>query len=263
MLESVILYTLVGSVAGTIAGLLGIGGGFIIVPALLFVFHNQRFAPDLAAHLAIGTSLATIVPTSLSSLMAHHRRGAVRWPVFWLLTPGIIAGALTGSMVASLLQGRILHTVFGLFASLAATQMIMNRPPAPHRQLLRRTGMIAAGSFIGAISGITGIGGGSLTVPFLLWCNVGVREAVGTSAACGFPIAVSGTLGFIAGGWHQSNLPAWSTGSVYWPAVLAIAVASVAFAQLGARLAHRIPTMLLKRIFAVFLVLMSIKLIFG
>ena len=123
--------------------------------------------------------------------------------------------------------------------------------------------MIGAGSFIGAVSGITGIGGGSLTVPFLLWCNVGVRQAVATSAACGFPIAVSGTLGFVASGWHDSGLPAWSTGSVYWPAVLVIAAASVTFAQLGARLAHRLPVKLLKRIFAGFLVFMSIKLLAG
>ncbi|MDA8362993.1 MAG: sulfite exporter TauE/SafE family protein [Gammaproteobacteria bacterium] len=263
MLEIAVIYVLVGTAAGTIAGLLGIGGGFIIVPALLFVFHNQGFAPDLAAHMAIGTSLATIVPTSLSSLLAHHRRGAVQWPVFRLLAPGIILGALAGSMVAGMLHGRVLHAVFGLFASIAAVQLILNRPPAPHRQLPHRLGMIGAGSFIGAVSGITGIGGGSLTVPFLLWCNVGVRQAVATSAACGFPIAVSGTLGFVASGWHDSGLPAWSTGSVYWPAVLVIAAASVTFAQLGARLAHRLPVKLLKRIFAGFLVFMSIKLLAG
>ena len=263
MLQIAIVYALVGAAAGTIAGLLGVGGGFVIVPALLFVFHNQGFAPDLAAHLAIGTSLATIVPTSLSSLLAHHRRGAVQWPVFRLLIPGIILGALIGSTVANELHGRILHAVFGLFASIAAVQLILNRPPAPHRRLPGQVGMVGAGSFIGAVSGITGIGGGSLTVPFLLWCNVSMRQAVATSAACGFPIAVSGTLGFVASGWHASGLPAWSTGSVYWPAVLAIASASVVFAQLGARLAHLLPVRLLKRIFAAFLVVMSVKLILG
>ncbi len=263
MLQIVTIYVLVGAAAGSIAGLLGVGGGFIIVPALIFVFHNQGFAPDLAAHLAIGTSLATIVPTSLSSLLAHHRRRAVQWPVFRLLAPGIIFGALVGSTVANVLPGRILHAVFGLFALIAAIQLVLNRPPAPHCRLPGRLGMVGAGSFIGAVSGITGIGGGSLTVPFLLWCNIEVRQAVATSAACGFPIAVSGTLGFMASGWHDSGLPAWSTGQVYWPAVLAIAAASVLFAQFGARLAHLLPVKLLKRFFAVFLVVMSVKLLLG
>lgn len=263
MLQIVTIYVLVGAAAGTIAGLLGVGGGFIIVPALIFLFHNQGFTPDLAAHLAIGTSLATIVPTSLSSLLAHHRRRAVQWPIFRLLAPGIIVGALVGSTVANMLPGKILHAVFGLFALIAAAQMVLNRSPAPHCRLPGRLGMVGAGSFIGAVSGITGIGGGSLTVPFLLWCNVEVRQAVATSAACGFPIAVSGTLGFMANGWHDSGLPAWSTGQVYWPAVLAIAAASVLFAQFGARLAHLLPVKLLKRFFAVFLIVMSVKLLLG
>ena len=263
VLQIASIYILVGAAAGTVAGLLGIGGGFIIVPALLLVFHREAIAPDLAAHLAIGTSLATIVPTSLSSLLAHHRRGAVRWPVFRLLAPGIIAGALSGSMLAGMLAGRMLHAIFAVFACVAAAQMISSRKPSAHRELPNRTGMVGAGWIIGTISGITGIGGGSLTVPFLLWCNVEIRQAVATSAACGFPIAVSGTLGFVAGGWHSSGLPAWSTGSVYWPAVLAIAVTSVMFAQVGARLAHWLPVKLLKRLFATFLVVMSIKLLAG
>ncbi|MHB8346355.1 MAG: sulfite exporter TauE/SafE family protein [Acidiferrobacterales bacterium] len=263
MLQIAIVYALVGASAGTIAGLLGVGGGFIIVPALIFIFHKQGFAPDMAAHLAIGTSLATIVPTALSSLLAHHRRRAVDWPVFRLLVPGIVIGALVGATVANQLHGRILHAIFGMFAFIAAVQMTLNRSPSAHRRLPGRAGMIGVGSFIGGVSGMTGIGGGSLTVPFLLWCNADVRRAVATSAACGFPIAVSGTLGFMVNGWHDAGLPAWSTGPVYWPAVLAIAAASVLFAQFGAWLAHRLPVKLLKRIFAAFLTVMSVKLLLG
>ncbi len=262
-MDTITLYLLLGAFAGVFAGLLGIGGGLVIVPALIFLFRSQGFAPGVVVHLAIGTSLATIVPTSLSSMVAHQRRRAVQWPVFWLLTPGIITGTFLGAAIADALPGRLLRTLFGLFALAVAVQLALNRTPAPHRRLPGRAGMVAAGSVIGAVSGVVGLGGGSLTVPFLVWCNVNVRQAVATSAACGFPIAVSGTLGFVASGWGKSGLPSFATGHVYWPAVAGIAVASVLLAPLGARLAHTLPVKLLKRSFAVFLAAVSLKMLLG
>lgn len=262
-MEIFALYLLLGAFAGTFAGLLGIGGGLIIVPTLIYLFRSQGFAPEVVVHLAVGTALATIVPTSLSSMLAHHRRGAVRWPVFWLLTPGIIIGVLLGAAIAGALPSRILRSFFGVFALAVATQLALNRTPSPHRQLPGRAGMFGAGSIIGAVSGIVGLGGGSLTVPFLVWCNVNAREAVATSAACGFPIAVFGTIGFVASGWEKSGLPHLATGHVYWPAVIGVALASVLFAPLGARLAHTLPIKLLKRLFALFLAVISVKLLLG
>ena len=262
-MEIFALYMLLGAIAGTFAGLLGIGGGLIIVPTLIFLFRSQGISPDVVVHLAVGTTLATIVPTSLSSMLAHNRRHAVQWTVFWLLTPGIIIGVLLGAAIANELPSRVLRSIFGVFALAVAAQLALNRTPAPHRQLPQRAAMFGAGSIIGAVSGVVGLGGGSLTVPFLVWCNVNVRNAVATSAACGFPIAVFGTLGFVASGWGQTGLPHLATGHVYWPAVVGVASASVLFAPLGARLAHTLPVKLLKRLFALFLAAIGVKLLLG
>jgi hypothetical protein len=254
-------YLLLGSVAGMLAGLLGVGGGLVIVPVLAWLFHLAGMPPEVVMHMAIGTSLATIVPTSLSSVWAHHRLGAVLWGAVARLAPGIVLGAALGATLADLLPGESLRLTFGLFELAVAVQMGLNLRPAPHRVLPAKWGMWGAGSAIGLVSALVGIGGGTMTVPFLQWCNVAMRQAVATSAACGLPIAIAGATGFIVTGWNAPALPAWSSGYLYWPAFTGIAVASVLVAPLGARLAHRLPTAVLKRFFALFLLFLGLHML--
>ncbi len=257
-MDSFLLYPLAGALVGVIAGLFGVGGGLVIVPLLVFIFHSQGMAPALMMHLAIGTSLATIMVTSLSSVRAHHRHGAVLWPVFRRLAPGIVAGTLLGAYIVDQLPNTTLRIIFGVFALLVAAQMGFGVKAAPHRRLPGWAGMSIAGAIIGKVSAIIGIGGGTLTVPFLAWCNVGMRQAVATSAACGLPIAVAGTIGFVIAGWNAAPLPAWSTGYIYWPAFAGIAAASAVFAPLGAKLAHTLPAEKLKRYFALLLAFLGV-----
>ncbi len=257
------IYLTLGGLAGVLAGLLGVGGGLVIVPTLAWIFARAGMFEGILMHLAIGTSLATIVVTSLSSVRAHHRRGAVDWGVVARLTPGILAGAALGVLVADLLPSAVLRMFFGLFALAVAVQMGLRVQPAAHRGLLGRLGMAVAGAFIGSVSAVVGIGGGSLTVPLLLWCNVPVRRAVATSSACGLPIALAGAAGFMLAGRGAVGLPAGSSGYVYWPAFAGIVSASVLFAPLGARLAHGLPTVLLQRIFAAFLAVVGLRMVIG
>ena len=252
-----------GAFAGTLAGLLGIGGGIIIVPVLALVFTHQGVDPAVIMHVAIGTSLATIVTTSLSSIRAHQRRGAILWPVFALITPGILLGGFAGAAIAHHLSGEVLRYAFAVFMLLVATQMALARPPKPHRRLPGRTGMLVAGGVIGTVSSLMGVGGGSMSVPFLAWCNVALRNAVATSAAIGLPIALSGTVGYVVSGWDAAARPPWSVGFVNLPAFLGIVVASTLFAPLGARLAHTIDERLLKRIFAGFLAILGLRMLLG
>ncbi len=253
MLSALAIYLGVGVVAGILAGLLGVGGGLVIVPALVIAFSLQGMPETVMMHLAVGTSLATIVFTSIASIRAHHKRGAVLWPVFASLTPGIVLGALLGAAIAGLLPGDELRLLFGMFALSVALQMGLDLKPSPHRQLPGAPGMGLAGALIGTVSAVVGIGGGSMTVPFLTWCNIAVRQAVATSAACGLPIAVAGAAGFMVTGWQAADLPEYSSGYLYWPALLGITAASTLSAGLGARLAHSLPASTLKRVFAVFL----------
>lgn len=262
-METLLLYLATGAVAGVLAGLLGVGGGLIIVPALVFIFATQGVPDAIAMHMALGTSLATIVMTSISSVHAHHKRGAVLWQIVWRLTPGIVMGTLMGAMLADMLSSGTLKRIFGIFALLVALRMGLGAKPAPHRRLPGRSGMGLAGGIIGGVSAIVGIGGGSLTVPFLTWRKVGVHNAVATSSACGLPIALAGSLGFIITGWNETALPAYSSGYIYWPAMAGIATASVLFAPLGARLAHALPADTLKKFFAIFLALLGARMLVG
>lgn len=258
-----LVYLLTGGVAGLFAGLLGVGGGLIIVPALVWVFQRHGFDTAVIVHLAVGTSLATIVITSLSSIRAHHRRGAVRWPLVARLAPGIVAGAWLGAAVADLLPTLWLQRVFALFVIVIGLQMLLGARADAHRELPGRFGMSVAGTLIGMISAIVGIGGGSLTVPFLNWCSVNMRNAVATSAACGLPIAVAGSIGFAVAGWGDPALPRGSSGFVYWPAFAAISVASFLLAPVGARLAHSLPLPALRRVFAALLLGVGAKMLAG
>ena len=258
-----LVYLLVGTASGVLAGLFGVGGGTIIVPALLLCFQWQGVAPELQTHMAIGTSLATIFITSTSSTYSHHRVGAVRWPVALWLTPGIAAGVWGGAYVAAQMQGLQLQKLFGLFAWLVAAQMWFGWQPRGHSQVPGKGGLTLAGIVIGGVSALFGIGGGSLTVPFLCWCKVRMQEAVATAAACGFPLAFFGALGYVYQGWSQPDLPPYALGYVYFPAMLGVGLASMPCARLGAKLAHHWPAATLKRVFAGFMIFIGGVLVVG
>jgi hypothetical protein len=260
--ESLIVYLVVGAVAGLLAGLLGIGGGLIIVPALVYALGAAQVPAESLMHFAVATSLATIIFTSISSAGAHHRRRAVLWRETGYLAAGIVAGAGTGALAASYLSTDALRLFFGIFECLVAVQLLYGLTPAARGAPPGRATLAGAGGVIGSLSTILGIGGGVLTVPFLIWCGIDMRRAVATSSACGVPIAVAGTGAMIVAGLGGEGLPAGATGYVYWPAALAIALASVIFAPLGAHLAHTLPLGLLRRLFAILLVLVGVRMLF-
>ncbi len=262
-MESLLIYLTVGAGAGLLAGLLGVGGGIIVVPALVFTFEHLQFPDGVVMHLAVGTSLATIVVTALASIRAHHKRGAVNWRVVGQLTPGIVIGAVIGAGVADILSGNTLRLCFGLFAMLLGLNLVLTTQPKPHRNLPGTPGQTVAGLIIGSISALVGIGGGSMSVPYMIWHNVDVRRAVATSAACGFPIAVAGALGFVVTGWNDLLLPAGSSGYVYWPAAFGMGLSSILVAGLGAKIAHTIPPLVLRRLFGVLLISLGTRMVWG
>lgn len=257
------LYLGLGLVSGFVAGLLGVGGGLIMVPVLSWAFLRQGFAPEYNIHLALATSLAVIVPTAISSLRAHHAHGAVDWDTVRRITPGILLGTLGGSLLALWLPDSGLKIFFTLFLFYAATQMLLGFRPPSTRRLPGWTGMTAAGGVIGLVSSWVGIGGGTLTVPFLIWHNKGLRQAIGTSAAVGLPIAVAGSLGYAVSGSLASGLPRFSLGFIHLPALAGIALGAWLTAPFGARAAHRWPVPLLKRIFAGLLYLLGVRMTYG
>lgn len=244
---------LLGAAVGFSAGLLGIGGGMLLVPFITLLLTARGFPAAHIVHMAIATSLATICFTSISSVRAHHKRGAVLWKVVKLLTPGILVGSWIGPMIGAHLASSVLALLFAVFVGFSATQMLLDRKPKPHRDLPGPAGMTAAGGTIGVLSGLVGAGGGFISVPFMTWCNVRIHNAVATSAALGFPIAFAGTLSNVYHGWNAPDLPAGSFGFVYLPALVVVSLASVVTAPLGARTAHALDVRSLKRVFAVLL----------
>lgn len=254
----------VGLLAGFLAGLLGIGGGVVIVPLLSLVFEAQGVAHDRVLPLALGTSLATILLTSISSARAHHLRGAVNWEALKRLVPGILVGAGAGSLIAPLIPVFGLRLFFACFLVFVAVQMALPKKAtdAPSKPLTLAW-WVLGGLSIGIVSSLVGIGGGTLTVPFLMLAGVAAPIAVGTSAAAGFPIALASTIGYVVGGLKVPDLPPWSAGFVHLPAFAAIAAASYLVAPLGARVSHRLPVGVLRRLFALFLAFMAIKMFWG
>ncbi len=256
-----LLYLATGAFAGVLAGLLGVGGGLIIVPLLSFVFTAQHMPDAYILHLALGTSLASIMFTSVSSLRAHHARGAVNWQVVKGVSIGILTGTFLGSWVAAQLTTGFLRIFFVAFLYYVALQMLLNIRPKPSRQVPGNGGLFGMGNLIGGVSSLVGIGGGSLSVPFLVWCNLTMHNAVGTSAAIGFPIAVAGALGYTLNGLAVDGLPTGSLGFVYLPALAGIALASICTAPIGARLAHSLPVTRLKKVFALLLLVMGTRML--
>lgn len=260
MIEVILTLLGLGAIAGVLAGLLGIGGGVVIVPILIWIFGSQEGIPqDQLMQFALGTSLATICFTSISSIRAHQKRGAIRWPIVLQMSPGVIAGTFLGSFIAAKLSTGFLATFFSVFLILVSIQMALGAQPSPHRKIPGWFGVVFSGLVIGVMSALVGIGGGTLTVPFLVWCNTPLRNAIATSSAGGLFIALAGTAGYAWSGWHAS-IPL-SSGYIYWPAVLGIVPTSLIFAPLGAKLAHTIPVGTLKKIFSGFLLIAGIKIL--
>ena len=257
--QIIIELALLGTCTGFLAGLLGIGGGMVMVPFITFMLSHRGVTDDLAVKMAIATSMATIIFTSISSVRAHHKRGAVRWDLVKGLAPGIVLGSMLGSVgVFALLKGAYLAIFFGLFVGFSATQMFLDKKPAPTRQVPGFAGQLGAGAGIGFLSGLVGAGGGFISVPFMTWCNVAIHNAVATSAALGFPIAVANVVGYIWSGMALEGLPDGAFGYIWVPALVVIAMCSVLTAPLGAKAAHNLPVKKLKRIFASMLYLLAL-----
>lgn len=248
---------LLGIATGFLAGLLGIGGGMLMVPFIAIILTAKGFPADYTVKMAVATSLATICFTSLSSVRAHHKRGAVLWPIVGMLAPGILLGSLLGAQVAVALPGKALSVLFAVFVAFSATQMFMNRRPKPTRTLPGRLGTFSMGGLIGLLSSLVGAGGAFISVPFMTWCNVKIHDAVGTSAALGFPIAFAGTLGYIWAGQGLPQMPPGAVGYLYLPGLVVVSLASMAMAPLGARTAHRMDIQPLRKLFAVVLYILA------
>lgn len=257
-----LVYLLTGAFVGFFAGLLGIGGGLIIVPVLIALFTAQDFPADRIMHLALGTTMATILFTSIASLRTHHRHGAVNWQIVKSITPGIFLGTFGGAALASSMTGQLLSVIFVIFIFYAATQMLLQFRPSSIFQLPGKIGMFAAGNVIGVLSSLVAIGGGLLSVPFLTLCNVKLQHAIGTAAAIGFPIALAGTAGYITNGYLQTQtLPDYSLGYVYLPALFWLVSASMLTAPLGAKLTHSTKTAILRTVFVVLLYGLGIRMV--
>lgn len=254
-----LLFLAVGAVAGLLAGLFGIGGGMVIVPVLVLTFAAQGISEAVLTHMAVATSLATIVFTSISSVREHHRNGAVDWPLVGQMTLGIVAGTGLGVLLISSVPGPVLQKIIGVFALLLAAKMFLGLNPDSDGSRPGKLGLTSAGGVIGFGSSWFGIGGGTFTVPYLTWMKVPMRQAVATSAACGLPIALTGAISNVVVGWNHADLPDWSTGFLYWPAIGGIVLTSVPFAKVGAKLAHTLDQTLLKKAFAVLLVVVGLR----
>jgi len=263
MITTFLAYGAAGAVVGILAGLFGIGGGLVIVPVLVYVFSLQSIPDEITMHMALGTSLASIMFTSISSFRAHHKRGAVHWDVVKKIVIGILTGTLLGSFIASYMSTGFLKVFFVIFLYFVATQMLLGKKPKPGREIPGIVGMFATGNIIGIVSSLVGIGGGTLSVPFMLWCNINAHHAIGTSAAIGLPIAVAGTVGYIINGWGATNLPHLSLGFVYVPALIGIAAVSVLTAPIGVKLAHSLPVDRLKKVFSILLYIVATKMLLG
>ena len=250
-----------GAVVGFMAGLLGIGGGGIMVPVLTSIFLFNDMPLEYVVHIALGTSMASIIVTSASSLLAHHQHRGVLWDVVKLMAPGVLIGTFLATYLVSYISARHLAIFFACFMAYVAIQMFMNFQPKPIKSIPGAFPLFVTGSGIGAISAMVAIGGGTLTVPFLTWCNVSLRKSIGTSAAIGFPIAISGTIGYLLNGLNAEFKSDYLFGYIYLPAVISISLVSYFTAPFGAKLAHTLPIPKLKKIFALFLVLLSAKMV--
>ena len=260
-LDTIIIFLLLGMLTGFMAGLLGIGGGGIMVPALTSIFLYKDVPVEFVVHIALGTSMTAIIVTSAASLYAHHKHQAVLWRLVRIMAPGVISGTFIATYLAASISARPLAAFFALFMACVALQMCLNIQARSSKTLPGRMVMLSAGSGIGAVSALVAIGGGTLTVPFLTWHNVSIRKAIATSAALGFPIAVTGASGYLVNGWNLEFKQDYLFGFIYLPAVIFISMMAYFTAPLGARFTHKLPVPVIRKIFAIFLILLSLKML--
>jgi len=258
-LEWIVFLLLLGIMVGFLAGLLGVGGGGVLVPVFTFVFLKMGASGDNVVHIALGTSMACIVVTSCSSLRAHNRNGAVRWDVVRVMSAGVIIGSFVATYFVSFIDSSLLAIVFSVFMLWTAIKLITSQDLVRQEQSLNRVKMFSVSNGIGAMSTLVSIGGGSLTVPYLVKNNIDIKKAIGTSAAIGVPISVTASLGFLINGWEMESGLDHTFGYIYWPAVILVSTTSFLFAPLGAKSAQYLPRVVLKQIFAGLLVLLSVK----
>lgn len=263
MLLTVMGYCLLGAIAGLLAGMLGVGGGIIIVPMLVIGFGIQGLNPELIMHMALGTSLASIMFTSVSSAYSHHKRQGVDWSIVKFIAPGIILGTYTGAYFSAYISANFLKIFFSIFLFYVSIQMILNFKPKATRHVPGFVGLSFTGLLIGAISSLVGIGGGTLSVPFMVWCNLDMRRAIGTSSAIGLPIAIAGGVGYLLSGLGVENLPEYSMGFVYLPALVGIVAFSIFTAPYGAKLAHTLPIPRIKKFFALLLFAVGVNMLYS
>ena len=256
-LIEICIYILTGACAGFAAGLLGIGGGLIIVPVLFFIFSAQGHETQYLMQMALTTSLATIVITSISSTRAHHKKQAVLWPMVYLLSPGIILGAAFGGLFASAIDSDYLRSFFVIFEFAVAINLLLKKQPSQHNTAIKKPVAVAGGTIIGFVSTLVGIGGGTMTVPFLHWFNISMRNAVASSAACGFPIALIGTLSYIYASYDIALSGSHAVGFLQYDAFLFIAGSSFLSAPLGAKIAHSISEKALRLSFSFILFILG------
>ena len=261
MIENFLASILLGAIAGLMAGLFGIGGGLVIVPILAVLFAAQGFPAELVMIMSVATSLATIVFTSISSVLAHHRLNSVLWDKVIVLGPGIMIGAALGAVVADYMSGGVLRFIFIFYLLCVGVQMALQLKPKPGQQQLSKEWSLGAAGMIGLLSSLLGIGGGTLIVPFLVHFQTPMRNAVAIASACGLPIALVGTIGYALLGRDALQLPEWSLGYIYVPSFLGIVLTSMYTASIGAKLAHKLPAEKLKRYFSLLLFVMAAKLI--
>jgi uncharacterized membrane protein YfcA len=260
--ELILVFLTVGAFVGLMAGVLGIGGGGILLPVLTSIFIYQGFAMDNLVHIALGTSMACIMVTSFSSLRAHHANGAVMWQLVKMMAPAIVAGTFLATFVAAQISSKGLAIFFSVFMAYVAAQMFRSTKVKASGANAGKVELSLVAFGIGAVSALVSIGGGSLTVPYLTWRNIDIRNAIGTSAALGFPIAVGGTLGYLINGLAADSVnPEYTVGFVYLPAVLLVTIPSFYTAPIGAKLTQTLPVQTLKKVFGVLLLLLSGKML--
>lgn len=253
----------IGAVIGFMAGLLGIGGGMVLVPILVFVFGANHFAPEHLMHMALGTAMATIPFTSISSVRAHHVRGGVDWAILKGMLPGLLAGAGLGTLVAGSIPGRPLAIFFAAFLTYAATSMLFDLTPGSKRALPGKAGLALVGTLVSFLASFVAAGAALMTIPFMSWCNVPLRRAVGTAAAIGFPLSLAASVGYVLAGRAAGGLPAYSLGFIYLPALAMVVAASVITAPLGARVSQRMPVKQLRIVFALTLYALAARMIWS
>lgn len=254
----VILYLITGALAGLLAGLLGIGGGIIAVPMLTFIFKYQHFSPDTLMHIAVGTSLAIMIFTSMSSAYAYQKKHLILWPLFYKFIPGLLLGTISGTFIAKYMTNEHLTIAFAIFIVVIAIHLLTEKLVKAKQDLPKAPILFIFAFIIGSFSGFFGIGGGSMMVPFFVYCNIEIHKATGTSSLCGLPVAIVGTVTAMVTGWGSVE---GITGYVYWPAALLVAITSLIAAPIGARVAIKLPSNVLKKVFAVMLILTAISLL--